>query len=90
VVVVDPAQAVVGGEPLALDQADGGQLAGPLGVQGLGRFFLDKVVDLLLASAFHEAAVMAGWGPGRGGRNLGDACAPAGRADRGLFGAGKL
>jgi hypothetical protein len=48
VVVVDPAQAVVGGEPLALDQADGGQLAGPLGVQGLGRFFLDKVVDLLL------------------------------------------
>jgi hypothetical protein len=48
VVVVDPAQAVVGGERLALDQADGGQLAGPLGVQGLGRFFLDKVVDLLL------------------------------------------
>jgi hypothetical protein len=45
---VDPAQAVVGGERLALDQADGGQLAGPLGVQGLGRFFLDKVVDLLL------------------------------------------
>jgi hypothetical protein len=38
VVVVDPAQEVVGGERLALDQADGGQLAGPLGVQGLGRF----------------------------------------------------
>jgi hypothetical protein len=33
VVVVDPAQAVVGGERLALDQADGGQLADPLGVQ---------------------------------------------------------
>ena len=46
--------------------------------------------DHLLASAFHEAAVMAGWGPGRACGNLGDACASAGRADCGLFGAGKL